>query len=350
PGASAAARRALQWLLVAACVALILARLPERPLPLVRVGLDGPQMRAHRWLRDYGTRGPVLELPVYNAVMDTELIRRTGSYMIGSTLHWYPLLNGYSGHPPRSARLLMTLAQRLPDPRAFDEICRLVDVRWIIVHFALLPGQEELWAREAPQLGLTLADRFANDALYRVDRSCGGDDRLARRGGERPRETLGGLPLAPLDARDRRGSLATGDVPAEQTSGTHRWFWLEVSNDGGAPWPGLAAARTYTVALQARWRDAASGRIVLEEEPVPLARDLAPGEAMRAQVDALAPPPGDYVLEIGLLQDGVGWFAESGGTGMLRFPVGVRATPAGEGAAEDARAGARGADRPSAAR
>lgn len=323
----AVARRATPWLMVAAAgLGLIVVRAPGRALPVVRVGLDGPQLRAHRWLRDYATTpGPVLELPVYNAPMDGGLMRVTANAMVGSTLHWFPLLNGYSGHPPASARLLMTLAQRLPDARAFDELCRLVDLRWIVVHFALLPGQEEIWAREASKLGLTLADRFGSDAIYRVDRSCGVDERLARPHRGTPHETLGGVALVPLDARDRHGVLSTDDVPSEQTTGTHRWFWIDVRNDGASPWPGLSATPTHAVALQARWRDAATGRLVYEEFPVPLARDLAPGESVRAQVNSLVPRAGDYVFEIGLLQDGVGWFVEHGGSGVLRIPVRVRA-------------------------
>ncbi|HEY8516473.1 MAG TPA: hypothetical protein VIS07_13260 [Candidatus Binatia bacterium] len=327
-GAQVWGRRALHALFLAGGVALVAVRMPEEPLPFARIELEGPQMRAHRWLRDEGTPGPVLRLPVYNALLDIRELRRTGLDMIGSTLHWYPLLNGYSGYPPPGARLLMTLAQRLPDPRALDELCRLVDVRWIVLHLPQLPEQEEeVWQERAPDLGLTFVARVANDAIFRVDRECGVDPRLAHPARGAPTETFGGVPLAPLDPRDRRGTLILDDAPEELLANSHHWFWLDVTNEGTATWPGLSPAENDTVALQARWREASSGRLLRVEEPVPLARDLSPGETMRAQVDALAPVPGEYVLELGLVQRGRGWFADEGGSGILRLPVRVRPVP-----------------------
>ena len=91
-----------------------------------------------------------------------------------------------------------------------------------------------------------------------------------------------------------------------------------------APWPGLTARARGRVVLQARWRDAA-GAVALAGEPGLLARDLAPGESVEARVGSMTPRPGSYTLEIGLLQDGVGWFAEQpGGTGLVTATVRAR--------------------------
>lgn len=329
---------------VAGGVALVLGRAPGRPLPLATVRLEGLPFAAHRWLRDHGEAGPLLELPVANAPLDSEPIRQTGLYMIGSTLHWFPLVNGYSGHMPEGARLLMTLAQRLPDAVALDQLCRVAGLRWIVVHDPPVAGAGSPWDDAARPAGLELAARLGRDTIYRVTRPCSGDERLETGPAEPRAETLGGVPLEPLPPAAMHGSLASDDVPRELPAHGHRWFAVGVTNDGTSAWPGFTARPRHRVELQARWRDATSGRVVLEESPVPLARDLAPGETVRAQVNALAPGPGDYVLEIGLVQNDVGWFADRGGTGILRVPVRVRADASANAAAEEThtpRAGAR---------
>jgi len=111
-------------------------------------------------------------------------------------------------------------------------------------------------------------------------------------------------------------------------SGLHGWFAVTVTNSGSAPWPGLTTHARGRVALQARWRDT-TGAVVLEGEPGLVARDLAPGESVEVPVGSMMPRPGSYTLEIGLLQDGIGWFAEQpGGARPVTAPV--RARPWGE--------------------
>ncbi len=108
-------------------------------------------------------------------------------------------------------------------------------------------------------------------------------------------------------------------------SGLHGWLTVTVTNASGAPWPGLTTRAPGRVALQARWRQPATGAIALEGEPGLLARDLAPGESVEVQVGSMMPPPGTYTLEVGLLQEGVGWFAEQpGGSGLVRGAVRAR--------------------------
>src|SRR5207247_10359889 len=83
--------------------------------------------------------GPVLGRPDFLSPMDLDQLLASGRYMVASTLHWSPLVNGYTGHPPPSYALLATLARRLPDPAALDDLCALVALGWIVVHPAALP-------------------------------------------------------------------------------------------------------------------------------------------------------------------------------------------------------------------
>ena len=160
--------------------------------------------------------------------------------------------------------------------------------------------------------------------MFRVRRDCPLPDAasIAQLTAAAPERTLGGVPLRPLGADDARGELR-GDLPATMAPGRYEWLWLEVANHGAATWPGLAASAPWSVQLRSRWRDAATGEVFREGEAIPLARDLAPGESVRAQVNVLAPlRSGDYVLEVGLVQQDHGWLPEApGGASVLRGRV-----------------------------
>jgi hypothetical protein len=309
---------------LAAGALLVLARGVQPPLPVVQVPLGGVRNAAYAWLAQQAERGPVLELPAMNSGMDGGAILATGRYMIGSTLHFLPLVNGYSGHPPAIAALTMTLAQRLPDARALDALCAIAAPRYVVVHFGLMPDEEPRWTAAAPGLGLQPVARFGRDVVYRTSDACVAAGAGARR---TPRDaTLGGTPLRPLDASEGL-ALLRADVPAEVQASTFRWLWVDVRNEGDATWPGFAGALRDVVGLETRWRDPRSGAVVARGELAPLARDLEPGEEMRAQVSCLAPSaPGDYMLEIGLVQHERGWLADlPDRRALLAAPVRVTA-------------------------
>jgi len=307
-------------LVLIASVALLVAREPRGPWPLAPATLAGPRGAVDRWLRDQGERGAVLELPAMNSVMDGRAMLATGRYMVGSTLHWLPLLNGYSGHPPASNRLLMTLAQRLPDPGALDVLCALAQPRWLVVHFGqMAAGEEGRWTATQATAGLEPVAHFGKTVVYEVTRDCRSrTDVLLHQ--------LAGTPQRALSPAAARGAIS-GDLPATLVAGSYTTLWLAVHNGGDAVWPGLSIAPRGAVEIRGRWRDARTGDVVVEGESLPLGRDLAPGETMRAQVNLLVPTtPGDYVLEVALEQSGYGWLDDlSGEAGALRGKVVVTA-------------------------
>jgi hypothetical protein len=313
-------------LVLAGTAALALGRGPRPPLALVEVPLRGPGFAVDRWLAEHGAGRPVLALPACNSAMDGDALLATGRAMVGSTLHWLPLVNGYSGHPPPSDRLLMTLAQRLPDAAALADLCDLSGVGWLVVRTDSMPVVAARIAAAAASLGLEVAARFGSDVVYRVARPCGAraSALVAQMTAPDDGRSLGGVPRRPLPESAMRGRI-TGEVPRLAVSGFHGWFWVDVRNAGDATWPGLSARAPGRVGLAARWRDPATGGVVLEGFTVPLARDLPPGGHMLAQVETMIPPSGRYRLEIGLVQEGQGWFADRpGGAGILRRRVRAR--------------------------
>ncbi|MEO5738972.1 MAG: hypothetical protein ABIS29_00060, partial [Vicinamibacterales bacterium] len=89
----------------------------------------------YHWLRDHGEGGPVLELPMSKNRTDDYL---EAGYMFNSTYHWLPLINGYTGHPPRAHyEKIRNLVSRLPDENSVEELRYLTRLRWIVIHDAL---------------------------------------------------------------------------------------------------------------------------------------------------------------------------------------------------------------------
>jgi hypothetical protein len=190
------------------------------------------------------------------------------------------------------------------------------------VHPRDLPGRGRDWQRTLPA-GLTLVALPDGDVVYRVDRECGQLLPALRRelAGAPVATTLGGVSLAPLPRAARRGRISAV-VPRLHAAGLWVGLPVDVSNRSRTVWPGLTTRIAGRVALQARWV-APDGR-ALEGLPSPLAHDLAPGERVRVIVGSMTPPAGEYVLEIGLLQEGSGAFAApTGETRILRRRVRV---------------------------
>lgn len=317
-------QRVAAALACAAGIALVVVRAPRADLPLTPVQLGGVAYAAHAWLARQEP-GPVLDLPVMNSSMDGGAVLATGRAMLGSTLHFLPLVNGYSGHPPAISGLLLTLAQRLPDRDAFAALCALAAPRWVVLHEGLLPAAEvAAWHAAVETLGVEQVATFGRDTVFRVDHACAravasppGATTPARattlpaspaRG-----TTFGGTPLAALPRQAVRGRI-DAQIPAQLVAGSFTWLWVTVANDGDGTLPGMIGAVPGSVQLQARWWDAATGRLVETGETTPLGRDLLPGATVRAQVGLAAPKvPGDYLLEIGLLQQGAGWLGDRAG-------------------------------------
>jgi hypothetical protein len=105
---------------------------------------------AHRQLTIL-PRGPVAEFPFFAR----ERHRHT-EYMLASTLHWQPLINGYSDHIPADFFESLPALEAFPSPDSWT-VLRAKEVRWIVVHFDSYPP--EVAAVLRPQL-LAMTDRL----------------------------------------------------------------------------------------------------------------------------------------------------------------------------------------------
>ena len=86
----------------------------------------------------------LLELPLY----EPAAIHLNGRYMLNSTEHWRPLVNGYSGFLPRSYHEHLDALRHFPDARSIEYL-RRIGVTHVAVHaggFRHPAGQEQLKA------------------------------------------------------------------------------------------------------------------------------------------------------------------------------------------------------------
>ncbi len=75
-------------------------------------------------------RGPVAEFPFFDRRIDFHIHTR---YMLFSTSHWQPLLNGYSDNIPLDFRSLATTLASFPSPEAFAAL-RDRRTRYLVLH------------------------------------------------------------------------------------------------------------------------------------------------------------------------------------------------------------------------
>lgn len=301
---------------VSSAAAFLVLVQPIWPLPLTEPLRTPYTTGAHRWLAENGARGAVLDLPA--ATSPAAQLAATGRAMLGATEHWLPLLNGYSGYPPPSLDLLMTLADRLPEPEAFAELCRYTDLRWIVAHFGLMPGRQA--AFDASALPLVARARFGRDVVYEVTTTCGADKQKLLDSLRYPDDrSLRRISLEILPPSGRLGQVEV--VPLQRGErGFLQPFAVRITNLGDSPWPGLEVRRSGRVEIGLRLLDTAGGA-PKELATIPLGRDLAPGETFETAISpgpAMAKLTAGERIEIGLRQRGLGWFADHGGRGTAR--------------------------------
>lgn len=150
-----------------AAVVLVGAEYAHAPLSLA----DAPRpSKAHRYMASSSVRGGVVELPTIpladgKPIPGAEV--REARYVSFSTVHWRPLLNGYSGFFPPTHTEMVRAMQTFPSARSL-RFLRRRGVVFVVVHLDALPGSP--WERltngiDHPELELVVDGRVR---LYRL--------------------------------------------------------------------------------------------------------------------------------------------------------------------------------------
>jgi hypothetical protein len=114
----------------AALLALVVADLFRAPLRT----REAPPLPAVFHALARLPRGPVLELPYWS---ENFAYHRHAEYMLLSTYHWQPLINGYSDHIPQDFRDNAAPLSTFPSREAFA-ILERSQARYVVVHLNLM--------------------------------------------------------------------------------------------------------------------------------------------------------------------------------------------------------------------
>jgi hypothetical protein len=126
----------------------------------------------YNWLKAQTLDGPVIELPIFHDRRFERPRFDDSVYLLRSTTHWEPLVNGYAGSEPPGYAELRDTMKDFPSPESIH-LLRTMKVRYVLVHLraygpnrreAILAGLREF------QTQLEESARFDDDlALQIVD-------------------------------------------------------------------------------------------------------------------------------------------------------------------------------------
>ena len=297
------ARVVVALALALGCVATAAPR-PPAVMP-ANLGARAPLL--YRWLANDPKPGAVLEIPTWAVAGDIAGNLRSGRYMVASTIHWRPLLNGYTAYPPETAAFYAAAARRLPDPRALAVLVDSVDVRWIVVHRTELWGiDRQRWSSTSNE-GLRLEGRFGWDELYEVTRPPQRPWRgqLLERARRPQPTTLEGTPTAPLAAECRRARLAPSPPATMHPAVGVFQVLVRFENVSPCTWPALDVRPEGLVGLTYRWVSP-TGDVAAPGPFTRLIGDVRPGQAIDETMLLYPPgaPLGTWRLDVMLQQQG----------------------------------------------
>jgi hypothetical protein len=88
---------------------------------------------------------------------------------------------------------------------------------------------------------------------------------------------------------------------------------VRVTNKGSQTWPAAGKDGWYLVTVGNHWLDEQGERITTDDGRATLPKDVPPGDSAVVHLEVRTPEErGTYGLEVDLVQEGVGWFADRG--------------------------------------
>jgi hypothetical protein len=246
-------------------------------------------VNAHRALATLEP-GPVAEIPWRIHRISTAT--NGSKYMLASSSHWRPMLNGYTAYVPDSYHFLHRLAQNLPDPRTIEYLRRLTGLRWIVVHPNRIGARHrQQWSLAERSGTLRLAVAKPDFRIYEVPAAPTNESWLTALLTEAPGPTtMTGLPRAAVSLPEEAGTLRVEVLKRmhyERSYGLPYFTPVALGNPSDATWPSLDIQTEGLVQLRYRFFDAA-GEMV-REDTASFDMDLPPKRKTAAR--ALVRPP-----------------------------------------------------------
>ncbi|MFI5180596.1 MAG: hypothetical protein ACHQPI_04330 [Thermoanaerobaculia bacterium] len=306
------------------CLALLF-ELRVAPLDLME-GEPYPD-EATRYLASVPMRGGLVEIPAWDLALYRGMLRAAD--------HGKPLITAISGFVTPTAFYVGKLLQLDPIPPAVLDLLEDIPTSYVVVRRGFLEAAE--LARIDLALGAAVrADRLRfvrrfpgrgeGDDLYLVMRTEPGQGSAAARPPfktlrERLQENPAGGDAGPNDAPRNvalpsfafKAEILAAKVPSTLRAGETVTFDVKVTNLGDRPWPHTGSpGPSFAVLLSYHWfgMDGSVGADGLRTD---LLLDLPAGESITLNMSVQAPnTPGDYLLELDMVQEAVDWFKDRG--------------------------------------
>ena len=112
----------------------------------------GSRLPVYRWLRSQPAGTPVVHLPMLDVYgLERRAAFHESVYMVYSTHHWLPLVNGYAGIEPAEYRRYRELGRSFPSEE-FLSAMRGIGVRYVVLHRAVtVPTSGRASRRRCPR-------------------------------------------------------------------------------------------------------------------------------------------------------------------------------------------------------
>jgi len=119
-----------------------------------------------------------------------------------------------------------------------------------------------------------------------------------------------------------RAQILSSNLPTVIEPGQKQTISVTVKNTGDSTWPAqLPGGLIYHIKLGNHWLDAMGHPVVFDDGRTYLPHDVHPGEEAMMTLTITGPEqPGNYLLELDLVQEGVNWFGATGSP-TWRHPI-----------------------------
>ena len=119
-----------------------------------------------------------------------------------------------------------------------------------------------------------------------------------------------GLPLSDAAFKAR---LSVTNMPEVMRTGQKYSLRVLLRNDSNVIWPGRQPTWQFQLTVANRWQTETGESITNMDGRSALFQDLAPSETVELPLTVTAPnEPGNYVLQLDVVQEGVAWFGDRG--------------------------------------
>jgi len=216
-------------------------------------------------------------------------------------------LNGYTRGFALTERFLYvgeSANRKAPQERRSASMAILTRSGWQLVERVALPCREiyDIQVIDQPALVEGIRRGFRTNATRVAEQD---QHALFRQAGVEP-ELLWAVsePLPPAACRVHLEAC----LPREMRAGSTEFLECSYESHGGAV---LTSAPPYPVHIASNWRDPLTGQRIAGVEGLrtPLPHPLPPGQRHTGRVEIAAPPtPGEYLLHLTFVQEGVAWF------------------------------------------